>query len=188
LIREWIGNRLGTAEDDAAWSQAGRNAISERIATAALLGITVCVAAGDDGSGDEETDGKGHVDLPGSSPYVQSVGGTMMKGAVAPASEQVWWKSPGRRTRNGECATGGEVSVVFARPTWQQVHVASINRGSIDGRVVPDVAALAGAPYYDLIMLGKDNPNAGTSASAPVWAALIARLNALFSQANNSGS
>jgi kumamolisin len=44
--------------------------------------------------------------------------------------------------------------------------------------VVPDVSALAGAPFYDLIFVGKPQPNGGTSASAPLWAALIARINA----------
>jgi kumamolisin len=70
------------------------------------------------------------------------------------------------------------VSVVFPRPAWQTVRVTSINKGSIDGRVAPDIAALSGPPYYDLIFLGKDAPNGGTSASAPLWAALIARINA----------
>lgn len=51
-------------------------------------------------------------------------------------------------------------------------------KGSIDGRVVPDVAALAGPPFYDLIFTGQPGPNGGTSASAPLWAALIARVSA----------
>jgi kumamolisin len=72
------------------------------------------------------------------------------------------------------------VSVFFARPDWQQVSVTSLNRDSIDGRVIPDVAALAGPPFYDLTLLGKDAPNGGTSASAPLWAALIARVDALL--------
>ncbi len=168
----------GMAEDDSEWSKAGRQAISERLSAAALLGITVCVASGDDGSGDEETDRNGHVDFPGSSPFVLCVGGTMMVGSVSTDAERVWWESPGRRTRNGGGATGGGVSTLFPRPKWQRVQVASINRGSIDGRVVPDVAALAGSPFYDLIMLGKPAPDGGTSASAPVWAALIARVDA----------
>src|SRR5262249_30134234 len=50
------------------------------------------------------------------------------------------------------------------------------------GRVVPDVAALAGEPLYDLIFLSQPQPNGGTSASAPLWAALIARVNAKLPQ------
>jgi kumamolisin len=168
----------GLAEDDPDWSKAARDAINDRLNAAALLGITVCVASGDDGSGDEETDGRAHVDFPSSSPFVLGVGGTMIQGTLSPASELVWWESPGRRTNNGGGATGGGVSVLNARPSWQTPKITSLNKGSIDGRIVPDVAALAGDPLYDLVMLSKHAPNGGTSASAPVWAALIARIDA----------
>ena len=70
------------------------------------------------------------------------------------------------------------MSMKFDRPAWQNVSIASLNSGSIAGRVVPDVAALAGQPLYDLIFAGQPHPNGGTSASAPLWAALIARVNA----------
>ena len=43
---------------------------------------------------------------------------------------------------------------------------------------MPDVADLAGPPLYDLTLLGNDAPNGGTSASAPLWAALVARIDA----------
>jgi len=165
----------GLAEDDPNWSAAARAEINKRLQAATALGITVCVASGDDGSGDQSDDGAAHIDFPSSSPFVLAVGGTMLAGS---ASEVVWWESPGRRTPNGGGSTGGGVSVFFDRPAWQTVQIPSLNAGSIDGRVIPDVAALAGAPLYDLIFLGQDQPNGGTSASAPVWAALVARLDA----------
>jgi kumamolisin len=168
----------GMAEDDVAWSKAARDAINERLNAAALLGITVCVASGDDGSGDEETDNRAHVDFPASSPFTLGVGGTMLSAPLSPSSEVVWWEAPGRRTKQGGGSTGGGVSALFDRPKWQTVKVKSLNAGSIDGRVVPDVAAVAGDPFYDLIVLGRDSPNGGTSAAAPVWAALIARIDA----------
>jgi kumamolisin len=161
----------GLAEDDPNWSQAALQAIDQRLQAAAALGITVCVAAGDDGSADQETDGRAHVDFPASSPHVLAVGGTMLSGS----SDVVWWQSPGERSGGGG-ATGGGVSVVFPRPSWQDVQIASINPGSIDGRVIPDVAALAGPPFYDLVFIGQDQPNGGTSAATPLWAALIALL------------
>lgn len=167
----------GLAEDDPNWSAAARTAINQRMQAAAMQGITVCVASGDDGSGDQLTDGKGHVDFPSSSPFVLSVGGTMLTTASS-HKEVVWWQSPGRRTNKGGGATGGGVSTLFARPTWQNVNVTSINPGSITGRIIPDIAALSGPPFYDLILLGQDAPNGGTSASTPLWAALIARINA----------
>ena len=46
--------------------------------------------------------------------------------------------------------------------------------------MVPDIAALAGPPMYDLVFDGDDDYGGGTSASAPLWAALIARINALL--------
>jgi kumamolisin len=162
----------GLSEDDPDWSKAALQAIDQRLQAAAALGITVCAAAGDDGSADQETDGRAHVDFPGSSPHVLAVGGTMLDAGA----DVVWWESPGERTQNGGGATGGGVSVEFPRPSWQDVTVASLNTGSIDGRVVPDVAALAGPPLYDLIFMGADQPNGGTSAATPTWAALIALM------------
>jgi kumamolisin len=86
-----------------------------------------------------------------------------------------WWEAPGQREGGGG-ASGGGVSVVFQRPAWQKVRVRSLNAGAIDGRVIPDVSALAGPPLYDLIFSGEAHPNGGTSASTPLWAALIARI------------
>jgi kumamolisin len=162
----------GLVEDAADWSQAGLSAINERLQALANLGVTVCAATGDDGSGEQGTDGRAHVVFPASSPYVLAVGGTMLKGAT----DVVWWQSPGARTSTGGGSTGGGVSVEFARPSWQDVHVASLNPNSIDGRVVPDIAALAGPPLYGFIFTGKDSANGGTSGATPLWAALLARL------------
>jgi kumamolisin len=161
----------GLPEDSSDFSAAARSAIDQRLQAVAALGVTVCVSAGDDGSGDQVSDGKAHVNFPASSAHVLSVGGTMLQGQ----DEVVWWQDPGER-QDGGGSTGGGVSTVFARPSWQTIHVDSINAQSIDGRVVPDIAALAGPPYYQLVFMGKAAPNGGTSASAPLWASLIARL------------
>ncbi len=186
LLNQVIGDQpvslsisWGLAEDDPDWSSAAVAAINDRLNQARLLGITVCLSSGDDGSGDQLTDGRAHVNFPASSPFVLSVGGTMLQGAAGQVNEVTWWQSPGTRAGGGG-ATGGGVSVVFDRPAWQSVKVKSLNRGSRDGRVVPDVAALAGDPLYDLFYLEQPFPDGGTSASAPLWAALIARLNALL--------
>jgi kumamolisin len=117
------------------------------------------------------------VDFPASSPFVLAVGGTQLNRPGVSPPEVSWWETPGRRTQKGGGASGGGVSVKFPRPKWQSVQVKSVNKAAIDGRVVPDVAALAGSPLYDLIFDGKDAPNGGTSASAPLWASLIARIN-----------
>ncbi len=168
----------GLAEDDPSWSANAVAAIDDRLNAARLLGITTCVSSGDDGSGDQVDDGHAHIDFPSSSPNALGVGGTMLINSGSNIDEVTWWQSPGRRTQNGGGATGGGVSTVFPRPSWQTVKVKSLNAGSVDGRVAPDIAALSGPPYYDLIFVGKDAPNGGTSASAPLWAALIARISA----------
>jgi len=168
----------GLAEEDPGWSKNALAGIDDRLNVARLLGITTCVAAGDDGSGDQINDGHAHVDFPGSSPNALAVGGTMLKQYGANIREIVWWESPGRRTSKGGGATGGGVSSVFTRPAWQGVKVRSLNPRSINGRVVPDVSALAGDPLYELVFMGKTQSNGGTSASAPLWAALVARINA----------
>ncbi len=167
----------GLAEDDPSWSANAVSAIDDRLNAARLLGITTCVSSGDDGSGDQVNDGHAHIDFPSSSPNALGVGGTMLTQSGSTINEVTWWQSPGQRSGGGG-ATGGGVSTVFPRPAWQNVKVKSLNSGSMDGRVAPDIAALSGPPYYDLIFVGKDAPNGGTSASAPLWAALIARINA----------
>jgi kumamolisin len=162
----------GLAEDSPDWTAAALTEINRRLHAASLLGITVCAAAGDDGSGDDMGDGRAHVHFPASSPFVLAVGGTMIGGS----DEVVWWDSPGDRSSPGGGSTGGGVSVKFARPKWQKVHVSSLNHRSIDGRIVPDVAALAGHPGYRLVFGGRPTVNGGTSAAAPVWASLVARI------------
>jgi kumamolisin len=165
----------GLAEDSTDWTVSALQAISQRLQILAMHGVTTCVSSGDDGSGDQINDGRGHVNFPASSPFVLAVGGTMLT-TDTPPQEVTWWESPGTRSGGGG-ATGGGVSVLFDRPSWQTVSIASINPSARDGRVMPDVAALAGAPTFDLLMAGQSAPDGGTSAATPLWAALLARVN-----------
>jgi kumamolisin len=169
----------GLAEDSRNWSGVAVTEINQRLQSVAMLGVTVCVSSGDDGAGEQMNDGLAHVNFPASSPFVLSVGGTMLTGT--PPAEVVWWVAPGDQSQGGEGgSSGGGVSTVFLRPAWQTVNVKSLNAGGIDGRVVPDVAALAGPPYYDLFIGGQDWPGGGTSAATPLWAALLARVSAVL--------
>lgn len=170
----------GYAEDaQGAWTDGAIDSISDTLKSAALLGVTVCVAAGDDGSDDEVGDGKAHVDFPSSSPYALAVGGTtLQQGAGGKITETAWKDGDGLRKDNGG-STGGGVSVHFPRPSWQTVSIASVNPGSIDGRVTPDVAADASANTgYWTVVDGQGGVAGGTSAAAPLWASLIALINA----------
>jgi kumamolisin len=171
----------GLAEDSPDWSPAAIEAINLRLEAAWRRGITVCVSTGDDGSGDQMHDQHPHVHFPASSPFVLAVGGTML---ADDGEEVVWWSTPGDRSQHRGGSTGGGVSVTFARPDWQDVHVESLNAGATNGRVVPDVAVLAGPPGYSLLFDGQATLNGGTSAAAPVWSALIARIAAAHTQAN----
>jgi kumamolisin len=141
--------------------------------------VTICVAAGDDGSDDQVGDGHAHVDFPSSSPYVLAVGGTTLKrSATGVVTETAWKDGDGLRQDNGG-STGGGVSTYFDRPSWQTASIDSVNPGSIEGRIVPDVAADASANTgYWMVVDGQGGASGGTSASAPLWASLIALLNA----------
>jgi kumamolisin len=168
----------GRAEDDVQWSSEGIRAIDDLLNQASRKGITICVASGDDGCRDEMFNDKypmDHVDFPSSSPHVMGVGGTMLKRSGTRVKEVTWADPKTADVRGG--ATGGGVSRKFPCPNWQRVQVAPLfdNR---KGRVVPDVSALAGQPYYDLVFSGLPWPDGKTSASAPVWAALVARIDA----------
>jgi kumamolisin len=170
----------GYAEDaSGGWTAGAITSINETLQSAALLGVTICVAAGDDGSSDAVTDGHAHVDFPAASPYVLAVGGTTLKkSSSGTVTETAWKDGDGLRADNGG-STGGGVSTQFARPSWQTVDIQSINPGSIEGRVVPDVAADASANTgYWTVVDGQGGVAGGTSAAAPLWASLVARLNA----------
>jgi len=170
----------GYAEDaPGAWTDGALDSINDSLKAAALLGVTICVAAGDDGSDDQVGDGHAHVDFPSSSPYVLAVGGTTLKRSTTGVITETAWKDgDGLRQDNGG-STGGGVSTYFDRPSWQTATIDSVNPGSIDGRIVPDVAADASANTgYWMVVDGQGGASGGTSASAPLWASLIALLNA----------
>jgi len=167
----------GLAEESPDWSDGAMASINHRLQIAAMMGINICVSAGDDGIGCGQRRGRYHVLFPASSPFTLGVGGTMLRrNGEGEVDEVVWWVAPGRRNGNGGGATGGGVSARNPRPRWQRVRVTSLNPQARNGCVVPDVAALAGPPFFDLVIAGKPDSVGGTSASAPVWAALIARI------------
>ncbi|GAB3470818.1 S53 family peptidase [Massilia terrae] len=169
----------GAPESD--WSAQGLGSFDQAFQAAAALGVTVCCAAGDAGSGDqnpqnEQPDGKAHADFPASSPYVLACGGTRLSannGAIA--SEVVWNDDP------TSSAGGGGVSDVFALPDYQKdARVpASANPGARVGRGLPDVAGNASpATGYKVRVDFLNFVVGGTSAVSPLWAGLVALMNA----------
>lgn len=157
-----------------AWTRQAMLAMDAAFQSAAALGITVLVAAGDNGSSDGVVDGRSHVDFPASSPHVLACGGTTLDaidGLVV--SETVWNELP-----FGDGATGGGVSAVFLLPAWQQHANVPHARRSAAGRGVPDVAGNADPKTgYQVMVGGQFGVLGGTSAVAPLWAGLVARMN-----------
>ena len=164
----------GQNEDQ--WTAQARMAMDSAFVDATLLGVTVTVAAGDNGSADATADGKDHVDFPASSPHALGCGGTRLLADPATGmvgAETVWNDS-------SSSATGGGVSDTFALPAWQDqvtVTAGTAPPALPQGRGVPDVAAVADPQTgYQIRVDGTDMVMGGTSAVAPLWAALIARL------------
>jgi kumamolisin len=169
----------GSPEDTDIWTGQAMTQLNESLKEAAYLGITVSVAAGDDGSSDAVGDGHAHADFPSSSPYVLSVGGTTVLSQNGAEADIVWKEGDGLRADNGG-STGGGVSSVFARPTWQaNISIQSVNPGAIVGRCLPDVSANADwtASPYLLVVDGQAQPNGGTSAATPLVTSLITLIN-----------
>jgi kumamolisin len=163
---------ISWGQAEAEWTEQGRHALDQAFRAAALLGITVCAASGDNGWTDGLTGRVAHVDYPASSPHVLACGGTHLAVTNRGVDEVVWNDHDGN-------ATGGGVSSLYDVPSWQAgARVPpSVNEGR-PGRGVPDVAGNADPHSGWLVGDGiDDHPFGGTSAVAPLWAALVAQLN-----------
>jgi kumamolisin len=160
---------------ESTWTQQAFTNFDAAFADAATLGVTVLVAAGDGGSSDGVNDGSAHVDFPASSPHVIACGGTRLTATGSTISSEVVWNDG---ASGG--ATGGGISDAFDLPAWQQKAKVppSANAGARVGRGVPDVAANADPQTgYTTFVDGSSGVIGGTSAVAPLIAALVARLN-----------
>jgi len=153
---------------------------------AAMLGITVCVAAGDDGAADEGPkiwDGKAHVDFPASSPFALACGGTrLLANGNAILNETVWNQHQADLSPpyGSFGSGGGGVSTMFPLPAYQNNAgvPAPLSKPGYKGRGVPDVTGDGDpASGYNVLVDGENFPVGGTSAVAPLWAGLIARIN-----------
>ena len=121
-------------------------------------GIPVFAASGDGGS----TDGTGSdvTDFPASAPHATGCGGTVLAGSGTTITSEVAW--PG---------SGGGVSKVFPAPAYQ-------SGLGLSGRGVPDISGDAAPQSGYTVFVGSTLPLTfgGTSAVAPLWAALTALL------------
>ena len=146
------------------WAAQDMDAMDQAFQAAASLNIAVCVASGDNGASDGSPDGKPWADFPASSPHVLACGGTSLP---ASGTETAW--------NDGAAggASGGGYSKQFALPSYQSGAVTGTWRG------VPDVAGNADPDTgYNVRVDGSNLVIGGTSAVAPLWAALIAIVSA----------
>lgn len=159
-------------------------------------GITWLAASGDNGAADcDDSQNPGvAVDLPGSLPQVTSVGGTEFNegggsywsgtntandaSALSYIPEMTWNDS----IADGEpSASGGGASVLFTKPSWQNVSGVPAD----NARDVPDVALNASDAHdsYVVYTSGQLQLYGGTSFGGPTFGGLVALLN----QQLNSG-
>jgi len=161
---------------ESSWTQQSMTAFDQAFQAAAAMGITVCAASGDNGSSDGVTDGADHVDFPASSPFCLACGGTNLQASGASISSETVWNDGA----NGG-AGGGGVSSFFALPSWQNGLTVTKSGGGatpLANRGVPDVSGDADPQTgYDVRVDGHNAVFGGTSAVAPLWAGLIARIN-----------
>ncbi|MDQ1427353.1 MAG: hypothetical protein QOK39_829, partial [Acidimicrobiaceae bacterium] len=152
---------------------------------AAIQGQTILSSAGDNGSEDCSTGTALSVDDPSAQPFVTSVGGTYLTAAGPPPAETVWNEAAGHFG-----AGGGGISTFWQMPPSQH------GPGVINGystraacgspvntacRQVPDVSASADpGSGYMIFYTGSETGTSGwqsiggTSAAAPLWAAVVA--------------
>ena len=136
-------------------------------------GMTILASSGDNGSTDYmDIDATRISPTPTTSfanddPWITSIGGTSLVRSSSAFSERVW--------NNSNSAGGGGFSQFFATPDYQKNLPASVQSMLQNRRGVPDVSGNAD-PNTGLAIYSNGTwlTAGGTSASAPMWAALIA--------------
>ena len=160
----------GSAESG--WTAQAIAAMGQAFQDAAQLGVTVCAASGDGLATDGVDDGHAHVDFPASSPLVLGCGGTKITASAAAITDETVWNSNGG-------GTGGGVSDLFALPSYQRDANVPASTSKSGGRGVPDISGDADPDSgYRIVTGGQVGIVGGTSAVAPLWAGIVAGLNA----------
>jgi kumamolisin len=157
------------------WTKAVMDAVGDTFREAALFGMTVFAASGDYGSSAGIPGAVAHVAFPESDPWVTSVGGTTIGNVLGTSFTEVTWVDSAVEFGT----TGGGISDAFRLPFWQRHHdvPVSVNPGNRRGRGVPDVAGYASG--FSIVYAGAALADVqGTSEAAPLYAALIALINA----------
>ena len=159
----------GAAEGD--WTLQARRVVADALVDAARLGITVFAASGDHGAGDGEDDGELHANFPASAAGLVACGGTALQLSDGRRHVEVVWND------DDGWASGGGFSATFDRPEYQ-VNLGTGSGATQPGRGIPDIAGCAAIETgFITRMNGVWKASGGTSAVAPLYAALTAILN-----------
>jgi len=144
---------------------------------AATNKITVLVSSGDSGA-QIESNTQAQTSYPASDVWVTACGGTTIGNVNGAAFDEYVWNDVGAA---GQGATGGGVSARFPVPAYQESASVPVRIGTGQpGRGVPDIAGNASenSGYLQVINGSPPQPVGGTSAVAPLYAGLMARINA----------
>jgi len=149
-------------------------------------GVSLLFSSGDNGpNGDQPTGTHNAIfepEFPASCPWVTAVGGTTNL-----ANEEGATKSTIPASSIGYTASGGGFSNLFDTPNYQMDAVGNytskyvpesyskIKSYNPKGRGIPDVSAFS--TQFLTVSSGLSVPIGGTSASTPLWAALVTLLN-----------
>eukprot|EP00697_Spironema_sp_BW2_P015446 gnl/Spiro4/6300_TR3237_c0_g1_i1.p1 gnl/Spiro4/6300_TR3237_c0_g1~~gnl/Spiro4/6300_TR3237_c0_g1_i1.p1 ORF type:complete len:578 (+),score=194.89 gnl/Spiro4/6300_TR3237_c0_g1_i1:139-1872(+) len=180
---------ISYGEDEGADDASMLDRFNVELQKAATRGLTVMVSSGDDGVAGASARGNSSAcgfspSFPASSPYVTAVGATM--GPEMQQTEVACTSDNG-----GLITTGGGFSLHYATPDWQSANVQSYlsnapqlpptSEFNSQGRGYPDVAVMG--HNYVIIDGGQKLIGSGTSASSPVFAAMVSLVNAARFQA-----
>lgn len=194
LTASWVpslSDDLGSIGDHTVAGTFANN-LHGKLKTAAARGITVFMAIGDWGSENDVGDGKCHISYPNGDPFVTACGGTILGSSnpTPPGTLYEYTWSDGNvlaspfQGWSGTFyyeSTGGGVSDQFPRPPYQ-VHAGVLPISKNDGgirRGLPDVAGMVAMTGFVIGGVGNQS-GYGTSAVAPLYAGLVATINAFL--------
>lgn len=166
---------ISYGDGETRFSQATMAAWDSTMAEMNACGITVLVASGDQGAYGLHGIGLPipHVDAPANCPHAVAVGGTHLRTQDGRIAEETGWTDT-----NDNGASGGGISQVFPVPPYQQHVTLPVSPMIGAGRGVPDVSLNADPDTgYAVVFQGSGTVVGGTSAAAPIWAAILALIN-----------
>jgi kumamolisin len=169
----------GPDNDQAGFSPDEFQQIGDLFQDAANQDITVLISSGDSGCFLNTQVGSEHAQAsyPATEPMVIACGGTTVGNVQGSTFDEYAWNDS---VQGHPGASGGGISAKFPVPSYQKgAGVPKHNFTNKPGRGIPDLAgnASANSGYMQDPAPGPPEPVGGTSAVAPLYAGLFARIN-----------